>query len=136
MPQEAVDDDMKKKWEAAKDEKEKTEALIATSKCILGSLGYAMDEGMDELVQLAEEYASLSLSGCFSGLLEKAIRLLELHCESMEKQGVSRDQLERMRGSLEQMNRRLELLRAAKEKKAKEATWGAMQGGARWLMKR
>jgi hypothetical protein len=71
----SVDDNMKKQWEAAKDEKEKTEALVATSKSALDDLSYAMDEAMDELARLAEEYACLSLSGCFSAPLEKAIRL-------------------------------------------------------------
>ena len=80
-----------------------------------------MDDGMGELVRLAEEYAYLSLSGCFLGPLEKAIRVLDEHCRrSMEEQGVSRDQLEKMRGSLETMERRLDLLKAAKEKRTKE----------------
>src|SRR5258706_9091361 len=100
-PRETVDDDMKKKWEAAKDEKEKIEALAAASERTLGRLGSTIDEGMNELQRLAEEYASLSLSGSFSGPLEKAIRLLELHCKSIEEQGVSQDQLEKVRSSLE-----------------------------------
>ncbi len=119
-PRETVDNGMKKKWQAAKDEKEKTEALVAASERTLGRLSSTIDEGMDELERLAEEYAGLSLSGSFSGPPEKAIRLLELHYHSMECQGVSRDQLEKMRGSLETMERRLDLLKAAKEKRTKE----------------
>ena len=128
-----ADDDMKKKWEAVKDEKEKAEALIAASDRTLGDL---IDEGMDELGQLAEEYADLSLSSSFSGPMEKAIRLLVLHCKNMEEQGVSRDQLEKMRG-------RVELLRKVKEKvtvtevteakEAKEAKRGTVQGRFPWL---
>ena len=129
-----VDDDMKLKWEAAKDENEKTAALVATSERTLGDLSHTIDEGMDELVRSADEYAGLSLSGCFSGPLEKAIRLLEAHCECMEEQGVSRDQLGKMRASLEDMKRRLDLLKTAKKKgmvtKAKKA-WGAVHGGAK-----
>jgi len=83
-----------------------TATLIATSHRIQG-----------DLARLAEEYAGLSLAGCFSGPLEKAIRLLEQHCASKE-QGVSRDQLEKMRGGLEDMKRRLDVLRKAKEKVA------------------
>ena len=118
-PLETVDDDMKKKWEAAKGEKEKKEALVAASECALDDLGSTIDKGMDELERLAEEYAGLSLSGSFSGPLEKAIRLLELHCKNMEEQGVSRDQLDKMRGSVETMKTRLELLKDAKEKRTK-----------------
>ena len=110
-----VDDDMKSKWEAAQDENEKTAVLVATSERTLGVLSHTIDEGIDELVRSADEYAGLSPSGCFSGPLEKAIRLLEAHCDCMEEQGVSRDQLEKMRGSVETMKRRLDLLRTAKE---------------------
>ncbi len=111
--QETVDHEMKTK---AKDEKEKIEALIAASEHTLYDLSYAMDEGMDELARLAEEYAALSLSGCFSGPLEKTIRLLEQVYESMEEKGVSRDKLEKVRGSLEDMRKRLDVLRKAKER--------------------
>ena len=117
--QEMVDDDMKKKWEAARDEKEKNEALVAASESALDDLGFTIDKGMDELERLADEYAGLSLSGSFSGPLEKAIRLLEMHCKNMEEQGVSRDQLDKMRGSVEMMKKRLDLLKDAKEKRTK-----------------
>ena len=113
-----VDDDMKKKWQAVKDEKEEVEAVVAASERTLVGL---IDEGMDELAWLVEEYAGLSLSGSFSGPLEKAIRLMELHCKSMEEQGVSRDQLEKMRGDLEIVKRRLDLLRYAEEKRPADA---------------
>ena len=111
-----VDDNMKKQWEAAKGEKEMTEALVTTSRRALGDLGHAMDEAMGELARLAEDYACLSLSGCFSAPLEKATRLLEQRCRGMEEKGVSPEQLERMHGSLEQMKERLDVLRRAKEK--------------------
>ncbi|SRR5258706_2779759 len=113
-PQVTVDDEMKTKWETAKDEKEKTEALLARSQRTLDSLSSTIEADMGALVELQEEYAGLSLSGSFSGPLEKATRLLELHCESMEQQGVSRDQLKTMRGSVEEMKRRLVVLREAK----------------------
>src|SRR5258706_6266741 len=90
---------MKTKWEAAKDEKEKTEVLVAENKRELDSLSSTVEADM----RLADEYGRLSLSGSFSGPLEKAIRLLELHCHSLEEQGVSGDQLEKMRAGLEGM---------------------------------
>ena len=118
-PQETVDDDMKRRWETAMDEREKNEALVAASERALGRLNSNIDKGMGVLEQLAEEYAGLSLSGSFSGPLEKAIRLLELHCKNMEEQGVGEDQLDKMRGSVETMKTRLDLLREAKEKRTK-----------------
>jgi len=120
-----VDDDMKKMWEAAKDEKEKTEALVAESERTLSELSYSMDTGMDELVRLADEYGRLSLSGSFSGPLEKEIRLLELHCHSLEEQGVSGDQLEKMRARLEDRKRRLDVFNKAKEKRITKEVLGA-----------
>jgi len=127
----SVDDDMKKQWETAKDEKEMSKALITTSKKALDDLSHAMGEAMEELTQLAGDYACLSLSGCFSAPLEKATRLLEQRCKGMEEKGVSPEQLETMRSSLEQMKGRLDLLRKAKEKvvvtTAKEAWEGVLK---------
>lgn len=120
----SVDDNMKRQWDAAKDKKEMTEALVATSESVLSDLSHAMDEAMDELARSAEHYACLSLSGCFSAPLEKAIRLLEQRCNGLEEKGVGPEQLERMHRSLDQMKGRLDILRKAKEKvvvtKAKE----------------
>ena len=56
-----VDNGIKKKWEAAKEEKEKTEALVAASKRTLGVLSCTVDTGMDELVRLESEFCRLSL---------------------------------------------------------------------------
>jgi predicted phage gp36 major capsid-like protein len=70
----SVDTNMKRKWEAAKSEKEKTDALAETSKQALDDLGRIINDAMDDLAQLADEYAHLSLSGSFSAPLEKAIR--------------------------------------------------------------
>src|SRR5258706_14753421 len=113
-----VDDDKKTR-------RRRLRHLVAASERTLGDLSYTMDDGMGELVRLAEEYAYLSLSGCFLGPLEKAIRVLDEHCRrSMEEQGVSRDQLEKMRGSVEMVKRRLDLFREkGVATKAKEA-WG------------
>lgn len=111
-----VDDNMKKKWETAKDEKEKSNALVAASTTALDDLGRIIDEGMDALAELAAEYAGLSLSGSFSAPLEKAIWLLEQRCRGMEEKGVSLEQLEKVRRSLDQMKGRLELLRKARAK--------------------
>ena len=83
----SVDDSMKKQWEAAKDEKERTEALLAMSKIALGDLNHIVDEAVVSLVRLAEEYVSLSLSGSFSVPLEKAIWLLETAVQGNRGEG-------------------------------------------------
>src|SRR5258706_13550123 len=78
-----VDDEMKTKWEAAKDEKEKTAALVAGSQRKLDDLRSTIEAGMDALVRLQEEFGRFSLLGSFSGALGKAIRVLGLYCGSM-----------------------------------------------------
>ena len=112
----SVDDNTRRQWEAAKDEKERTKALLATSKRALEDLSRIIDEAMDELARSAEEYASLSLSGSFSAPLEKAVWLLEQRCRGMEENGVGLELLTKVRSSLEHMKGRLDLLRKAKEK--------------------
>ena len=112
----SVDDNMRKQWEAAKDDKERADALCATSKSALEDLSRTIDEAMDELAQSAEEYARLALSGSFSAPLEKAIWLLEQRCKGMEEKGVGMELLTKVRTSLEHMKGRLALLRKANEK--------------------
>ncbi len=123
----AIDTNMKRKWEAAKSEKEKTDALAETSKRALDDLGRIINDAMDDLAQLADEYAHLSLSGSFSAPLEKAICLLEQQCKGLEERGVGPEQLKKVRSSLDEMKGRLDLLRKAKEKvavtKAKKKVW-------------
>ena len=112
----SVDDNARRQWEAAKDEKERTEALLATSTGALGDLSNIIDAAMDELARLAEEYASLSLSGSFSAPLEKAVWLLEQRCKGIEERGLGVELLTNVRTSLDHMKGRLDLLRKAKEK--------------------
>lgn len=114
----AIDSNMKRKWQAAKNEKEKADALAETSKRALEDLSRIINDAMDDLAQLADEYAHLSLAGSFSAPLEKAIWLLEQQCKGMEEKGVGPEQLEKVRSSLVEMTRRLELLRNAQEKVA------------------
>ena len=120
--QTSIDDSIKKQWEAAKDEKEKTAALVATSERALGDLNRVTHDAMDELAGWAAEYAGLSLAGSFSAHMEKATLLMQQRYKAMEEKGVGMEQLARMRRSVEQMNGRLNLLREAKEgvKKVKE----------------
>ena len=124
VPRVTVDDDMKKKWDEAESEKAKNEALVAASKRALDDFSSTIDKDMDEIERLAEQYAGLSILGCFSGPLEKAIKLLELHCKSMEEQDVSRDQLKKMRGSVETMQRRLDFFNEVRRTKGSAASPG------------
>ena len=129
---------MKEQWEAAKSEQEKTDALAKTSKKALSDLGCIIDDAMDELARLADDYAQLSLSGSFSAPLEKAIWLLEQQCKAMEEKGVGPEQLVKVRSSLEEMTERLGLLRKAQEKvavtKGKEKEKGNVWKGVRKIM--
>ena len=111
-----VDEGMKKRWEAAKDEKENRKALIAAHEKALGDLDRIMDEAMEVLARLLEDYDGKSLSGSFAAHMEKARGLLEQHYMDTEEQGVNREQLGNMRSSSEQMKRKLDLLKMAKEK--------------------
>ena len=110
-PQVSVDDNVKKLCKAAKDEKERTEALIAVRNGALDGLNRDMDQAMEELVQLVAEYSSLSLSGSFSAHLEKTTLLLERRRTTMKETGASVEQLERMQSSLNNMKRKRDLLK-------------------------
>lgn len=70
----------------------------------------------DEIPQLGENDAGPWPSWSLSARVERAIRLLEQHHTVMEEKGATREQLEIMQRILEQMKRRLDLLRKAKKK--------------------
>ena len=119
-PQRLVDEGRQRRWKAAKDEKEKTEALIASSKKVLGELGITTEEAMDHLVQLAEDYTGHSLAGSLSAPMEAAIWLLGERCTDMAKKGASEKQLKQAQDSLGLMKRKLVLLRDAERKALKD----------------
>jgi len=111
----SVDEDMKKRWEAAKDQKKNTETLIATHKSALGDLSRATGSTMDELSRLVEGYDGFALSRSFSAHMEKTIKFMEQRHTDREE-GASQDRLENTRCGLEQMKKKLDLLRLAKAK--------------------
>jgi hypothetical protein len=117
--QASADEDLKK-WEAVKAEKEDIESLIEQYQKERIDLNGAMDNTIDNLSRLVEDYAAYSLSGNFSAHMEKAIRLLEQRYEDMEQKGNSKEQLVKMKESLELMKRKLELVTKAEEKVLKE----------------
>jgi len=112
----SVDDNMKKQWVAARDEMERTKALVEACKGALDSLSRVTDKDMDEVAKLAAEYSRLSLSGSFSAHLEKAILLIEQRCETMAGKGVGVEQLAKMQRSLVHLKGRLDHLKEIETK--------------------
>jgi len=110
-----VNQDMKKKWETAKDEMEKTAALIAVNEMVLYDLRQVISRPTNNLVPLLEEYARLSLTGSFSLHMESTVKFLEQKYIVMEETGASQDELEKVKKSLDQMKRELEVLDNTKE---------------------
>ena len=115
--QTSIDDNVKRQWEAAKDEKEKIAALVATSERALGDLNRVTCDAMDKLAGWAAEYAGLSLAGSFSAHIEKATLLMKQRCKSMEEKGVGVEQPAKMQRSVEQMEGKLNRHRQAREEK-------------------
>jgi len=112
----SVDDSMKKKWVAARNDKEKTAALVDACKGALNNLGRVMDKDMDEVAKLAAEYSRLCLSGSFSAHLEKAIFLIEQRREAMAGKSVGVEQLAKIQRSLVHLKGRLDHLKEIETK--------------------
>jgi hypothetical protein len=128
-----IEDNIQKRWEAAKGEKETIAALIATNERALDDLAHIARDAMDELAGLAADYAGLSLAESFSATLEKLIRLLKMRYKAIKKKGVGLEHLEEMRYSMEE---RLNVLRDASEGNSnllREIRVVARRGGRRWL---
>jgi len=106
-----VNQDIKKKWETAKDEKEKTAALIAVNEMVLYDLKQDIRRLSNDLASLVEQYASLSLTESFSVQMESTVKLLEQKYAVWEDAGFGQGELEMVKKSLDQMKSELELLR-------------------------
>lgn len=117
----AVDQNMKKRWEAARNGKEKAEALVVAGRKVLRDLNGIIGEATNDLERLVERYADLALSGNFSAQVDSAVRLLEQNYTVLEKKGVSEDQLQKVKRSLDHMKRKLALLTSSKEDIQKES---------------
>jgi hypothetical protein len=104
-----VDEDIKKKWDEAKDGKETTAALIAVNEMVLHDLNQVIACVTNNLVPLAERYARLSLAGSCSAQVRSAVRFLEEQYHHME---VMRGRIaqEKVKESLDHMKWKLELL--------------------------
>jgi DNA repair ATPase RecN len=108
-----VDEDMKEKWDEAKDGKETTTTLIAVNEMVLHELNQAIDCAMGNLVQLVERYDRLSLVVSYSAQVRSAIKVLE----DMKERTIWMSTLEKAKESLDYMKRMLELLNEAEDAK-------------------
>ncbi|THU98456.1 hypothetical protein K435DRAFT_795647 [Dendrothele bispora CBS 962.96] len=113
--QNIVDEEMKKKFMDAKSEKEKKEHLKKMLEGSLDTLTAHIETSTEELATLASKYADLSLSGSFSGQVEKAVKMLEQNHKAMEEKGVDKSTLDKVQKSLDEMKRKLDLLRKAQK---------------------
>ena len=91
-------------------EKERTAILIAVNEMVLTDLKQTINRVPDNLVPLLEQYAFLSLTGGLSVQMESAVKFLEQKYIAMEKTFVGQYKLEKVKKSLDQMKRELELL--------------------------
>lgn len=87
----------------------------------------AADNITNELPWIADDHGDRWSYGSVSTRLEKAIWLLGQSRKGIEEKGVSQEQLENLRRSLEQVKRTLDLMGVAKEK-----VWEGIQK-AKWV---
>lgn len=117
-----IDEGMKKKWEDAKDEKERNELALADMQRTLDGFTKSIDDHTAKLADYTADYANLSLSGSFSAQVEKAINLLEQKLQSMREGGVDNEQLEKVEDSMEVMKTKLQVLKLANALAKKDTT--------------
>lgn len=115
-----VDKAAEKKYNEAKTEKEKKESMKERAEKAINRLTEDVEESTVELGRLAAEYANLSLSGSFTGQVEKAIKLMELNIEKMRNDGSDPQMIARLESSLVSMQKKLQVLREARERARKK----------------
>ena len=108
-----VDEDMKRKWDKAKDRKERTAALIVVNEMALHILNQVSNCATGDLVQLVKQYADLSLVGSCSAWAESVIKYLEFTLNTTMSWDIG--QREIVEESLGHMKRKLELLNKFEE---------------------
>jgi hypothetical protein len=111
-----VDPTAKARFTNAKDQKTQKEQLLAAVKRARDDLTRAIDDETIELGRLVTEYAGLSLTGSFTGQVDKSVSLLELNLEKMRETGADADTIKKMEQSLETLQAQLRLLRKAEGK--------------------
>ncbi|KAM6499744.1 hypothetical protein JOM56_005252 [Amanita muscaria] len=111
-----INQDAENKYTGAKDENEKQEALKATIQETINDLSDEIEDCLNRLGLLTEEYSKLSLSGSFTGQVGKTVVLLELNLESMRNNGTVPESVRKVEKSLERMKEMLSILEKAKAK--------------------
>ena len=102
-----VDEDMKKKWEEAKDGKERTVALIAVNEMALHILKQVGNYATGDPVQLMEQYADLSLAG---GCTVQATSTVRFLADKAEQGYRVENRPDTVMEDLDHIKRKLELL--------------------------
>ncbi|KIL58588.1 hypothetical protein M378DRAFT_1025098 [Amanita muscaria Koide BX008] len=111
-----IDQDAEKKYTGAKNENEKQEALKVAIQKTTNDLSDEIENCLNRLGLLTEEYARLSLSGSFAGQVRKTVVLLELNLESMRNNGTDSQSVRKVEESLERMKEMLSILEKANAK--------------------
>ena len=112
----SADQDLREKWEVAKDAKEKREVFIAACRKALNDLDQVVNRATDDLRRRVERHESLALGGGFAAQVNSAVGLLELRYKALrEKKDVDPAQLKKVESSLDRMKRRLDILNTARE---------------------
>ena len=109
-----IDQNVKRKWAAAKDGKGKMAVLNAFRGRVLRDLDQINNGATSDLARHVERHAHLALSGNFSAQVASAVRLLERNYTTLETKGVDSDQLQQVKESLEHMRKKRELLNFVK----------------------
>ncbi|KAF5358822.1 hypothetical protein D9758_008561 [Tetrapyrgos nigripes] len=109
-----TNEDAKAKFERARDEKGGAEEMKKEIEEAQVDLQNLVQNATDDLGRLVERYSNLALSGSFTGQVEKAVGVLEQNLESMREKGAGAETIKKVEESLDQMRRKLEVLKKAK----------------------
>lgn len=99
-----VDENMKKKWNEAKDGKERAAALIAVNEIVLHGLKQVTNSAAGDLVPLMEQFACLSLAGSCSAQVRGEVGFLEAMETTANPRPEDRKRLNHKKRQLELLN--------------------------------
>ncbi len=117
-----VDEEARTQYTTAKSKKEQQELILEELKTQCGKFSARIKDQTTEIGRLAEEYSKISLSGNMSAQVEKALRMLEMHQETMRGNGTDPETLSAMDMNLKMVRDKLDLLRKATSERAATVT--------------
>ncbi|KAF8887987.1 hypothetical protein CPB85DRAFT_289458, partial [Mucidula mucida] len=117
-----VDEEARTQYTTAKSKKEQQELILEEMKTQCGKFSARIKDQTTEIGRLAEEYSKISLSGNMSAQVEKALRMLEMHQETMRGNGTDPETLSAMDMNLKMVRDKLDLLRKATSERAATVT--------------